>query len=89
MQAHQYEHECQAQITIDKYHHHASRARQIRTALGEQPRRITNISVRLRAALGAILIGAGEYIRDEAVARPKHGVGPDAIAEPVAKAVTV
>ena len=89
MHAHQYEHEHQAQVIIDKYHQEASLARQIRSARREQPHPIANLSVRLRASLGAILIAAGEHIRHEPAAHPDPVSGIDPVAEPIDTAVMV
>lgn len=89
MHAHQYEHEHQAQVIITRYHHEADQARNLRQARGEQPHRIVEASVRLRATVGAILIAAGQYLRQEPVVSPDQSPRRDVKAEPADSTVAV
>jgi hypothetical protein len=89
MHAHQYEQEHQAQVIITRYRHEANQARQIRLARGEWPHRIVEASVRPRGTVGAILIAAGQYLRQEPVATPDQSPDRDLAVEPGDSALTV
>jgi hypothetical protein len=50
----QYQQERQVTSTIDRYHHEAMRAKQVRLAQGDQPGRLATITMSLRATLGSV-----------------------------------
>lgn len=79
----EYQHERQVKIIIDKYHHEAIQAKQLRVARSNQPERLATVMTSLRAAITAQLIAAGEYLRQGASPHPEP------VAEPADTAVTV
>jgi hypothetical protein len=66
----------QVHVDIQQHHRDAWNAAQVRIARQHQATRVMAAAVRLRAALGSLLIAAGERLRQVPGAPPALGVDP-------------